>query len=112
VTDFKGKGTDDVLAPGDVTLVFEILVTECYQPDLFSDRHGNLLFFHLGTWYTTSLMMYTCILELDGKTEKKTTWSTLQEAQTWAVTHARIVPGIGKYTVKILQGEVCLKSLF
>ena len=57
-------------------------------------------------------MTYTCVLELDGKFEKKTAWSTLQEAQAWAVTHARIVPGTGKYTVSIYQDDKCLKVLF
>ena len=56
--------------------------------------------------------MITCILDLDGKFEKRTTWSTMQEAQAWAVTHARVVPGVGKYTVTILDGETCVKRLF
>ena len=57
-------------------------------------------------------MTYTCLLELDGRLEKKTVWSSLQEAQTWAVTHARIVPGVGKYTVSIYDRDKLIKSLF
>jgi hypothetical protein len=36
----------------------------------------------------------------------------MQEAQAWAVTHARIVPGIGKYTVTIFEGDTYVKRLF
>ena len=57
-------------------------------------------------------MEYTCLLELDGRLEKKTVWSSLQEAQAWAVTHARIVPGVGKYTVSMYEGDKHIKTLF
>jgi hypothetical protein len=57
-------------------------------------------------------MAYTCVLDLEGRIEKKTTWDTLQEAQAWAVAHARIVPGVGKYTVTILDGDTYVKKLF
>ena len=57
-------------------------------------------------------MSFTCILDLDGTVLKKTTWSTLQEAQAQAVTHARIVPGVGKYTVSIYEGDTLIKILF
>ena len=57
-------------------------------------------------------MAYTCVLDVDGKFEKKTTWGTIQEAQAWAVTHARIVPGTGKYTVTILDGDAVVKRIF
>ena len=57
-------------------------------------------------------MIFTCVLDLDGTVQKKTTWSTLQEAQAWAVTHARIVPGVGKYTVSIYEGDTLIKILF
>jgi hypothetical protein len=57
-------------------------------------------------------MTYTCVLDLDGKFEKKTVWTVFQEAQSWAVTHARIVPGTGKYTVTILEDDKVLKVLF
>jgi hypothetical protein len=57
-------------------------------------------------------MAYTCVLDVDGKFEKKTTWGTMQEAQAWAVTHARIVPGTGKNTVTILDGDAVVKRIF
>jgi hypothetical protein len=57
-------------------------------------------------------MVFRCVVDLDGTHEKKTEWSTLQEAQKWAVTQARIVPGVGKYTVTILQDDTVVKVLF
>jgi hypothetical protein len=57
-------------------------------------------------------MAYTCVLDLNGTFEKQYTCETLKEAKFWAVTHARIVPGTGKYTVKIFQGDTCTHVFF
>jgi hypothetical protein len=112
VTNLKREWRDYIFAPLDVALVSKVLVTQVRNPNLFSEREWNLLFFHLRTRYTTSLMEYTCVLDLNGKSEKKVSWVTLQEAQAWAVKHARIVPGVGKYTVSIYEGNQFVKSLF
>ena len=57
-------------------------------------------------------MVYTCVLDLDGKFQKKTVHDTVKEAQSWAVTHAQIVPGVGKYTVSIYDEHKLIKTLF
>ena len=56
--------------------------------------------------------MYTCVVDLNGTFQKKTLHDTLQDAQAWAVAHARIVPGVGKYTVSVYEGDKLLKTLF
>ena len=57
-------------------------------------------------------MVFRCVVDLDGTFQKQHTCETLKEAKLFAVTHARLVPGTGKYTVTILQGDTVVQVLF